>query len=178
MRSLLRIAGALWLCWPPLVLAASLKPHTLAERAAAANRVAVVSVLSRRSSADPADPRRIKTFTELLVAEDVKGHGPQRLSLVQLGGTVGPWSLRVPGDADLAPGEQALVFLNCPEPARCFLVALGEGKLPVIGAEVLVRDLLEGTTRRWRLNDFVAELKRLEAPRSSPTPSRAARASP
>lgn len=156
---------------PALAGATTLRPHSLAERAQDSTRVSLVRVLSRESVADAADPRRIKTFTELLVAEDLKGEGPQRVTLVQVGGTVGLWSMQVPGDAEFAVGETALVFLKCPQASRCYLVALGEGKVPVVGAEAMVHDMFSGQITRRKLVELVAELRRA-TPESAPAPSR------
>lgn len=149
-----------WALLPALAQATSIRPHTLEERAAASTRVSLVKVLSRRAVAAPEDPRQIKTFTELLVAEDVKGDGPQRVTLVQLGGTVGLWSVEIPGNADFRVGETALVFLNCREPARCVLVAMEEGKLPLVSAsEVVVHDLFTGVRVKRPLADVTRQLR-------------------
>ncbi len=148
---------------PAAALASSLLPHTLEDRARDADRVALVQVTARRTIAEENDPRRIKTLTELVVGHDVKGTGPQRVTLVQLGGTWGPWTRHVPGDADFAVGETALVFLKCPKPDRCALVALGEGKLAVVGGEALVHDLFKGTWSRRNVDELVTQLRRATA---------------
>lgn len=139
--------------------AATVRPHRLAERAAAADRVALVRVGASSARLEQGDPRRIRTFTELFVEEDVRGTGPRRVELVQRGGTVGPWTLHAPGDARFSPGERAVVFLSCRTADRCTLVALEAGKLPVEGRDVRVRDLFDGVVRRRELGALLRELR-------------------
>ena len=57
---------------------------------------------------DPAEPRRIKTHTQLQIRENVRGTGPSSVTLVQLGGTLGQQSVIIPGDAEFVIGERAL----------------------------------------------------------------------
>ncbi len=148
----------------PLVGATStLLRHTVAQRAQASDRVAVIEVVERRTVADPNDPRRLKTHTQLRVVENVRGTGPSSVTLVQLGGTQGAQVVLVPGDADFTVGERALVFLHCTEPARCYLVALGEGKLPITGEAVVVHDLFTGEYARRPLRALITELRQLPA---------------
>jgi hypothetical protein len=144
---------------PAVALCSTLRPHSVAERFAAADRVALVQVVSRVTQAQGGE-RNLKTYTRLLIGEDYKGTGPREVTLVQLGGRLGAVEARVPGDADFTVGETALVFLHCPTPERCYLLALGEGKVAVVGGEALVHDLF---TNRWSkrpLAQLVAELKR------------------
>ena len=58
------------------------------------------------------DDKRILTLTRLSVREYLKGTGPSELTLRQFGGTLQGMTLRVPGDAHLRPGEEAVVFLR------------------------------------------------------------------
>jgi hypothetical protein len=140
---------------PAVALSSTIRAHTLAERFAASERVALVQVLSRVTEGDE---RGLKTYTRLLIGEDVKGTGPREVTLVQLGGRLGNLESRVPGDADFAVGETALVFLHCRTAERCFLVALGEGKVPVVGSDALVHDLFTGAWSRKPLAVLKAEL--------------------
>ncbi len=142
-----------------VALASTVVPHSLRERAARSDRVAVVKVLRQWSQNDgtPKHPR-LKTYTRVAVGSDVKGAGPREVTIVQLGGRDGPWELHVPGDAAFTVGETAVVFLRCATPERCLLVALGEGRLPVTGGEVTYRDLFTGTVRQQPLSALVAEL--------------------
>lgn len=143
---------------PAVALSSTLRVHTIQERYAASDRVALVQVLSRVTEPQ-GDQKNLKTYTRLLVGEDLKGSGPGEVTLVQLGGRYGSVDARIPGDADFAVGETALVFLHCRTPDRCFLVALGEGKVAMHGGDALVHDL---ATDRWTkkpLAQLKAELK-------------------
>ncbi len=140
-------------------IASTLVPHTLLERARRSDRVAVVQVLEQwvERSGNPQRPT-LKTFTRVAVGEQVRGSGPGELTIVQFGGRDGPWELRVPGDATFVPGETDLVFLRC-QGERCALVALGEGRLPVVNGELQVRDLFSGQVSKRSLASVMAELK-------------------
>ena len=88
---------------PIVAAASSLIPHTLAQRGQYADRVALVQVLeSRVQPAKGTTP--MKTFTRVLVGEDLKGSGPQTFDIVQIGGTDLPHD--DPGDPD--PGIPVL----------------------------------------------------------------------
>lgn len=145
---------------PVVGLASTLIPHTLEDRLRESDRVAVVQVLSRHTVAESGDPRRLKTLTELVVGRDVKGGGEQRLTLVQLGGTLGLSETRIAGDATFEPGETAVVFLKCRAATRCTLVALGEGKVPVVGGEALVHDMFQDRWSRVTLDELVLRLQK------------------
>lgn len=153
---------------PVAALSSTLVPHTIAQRFVAADRVALVQVVERITE-PPTDGRTLKTYTRLLVGDDFKGQGPRELTLVQLGGRYGAVDARISGDADFALGETALVFLRCRQPDRCVLVALGEGKVPVVGGDALVHDLVTGRWRKQPLNqlraDLIRDAKALEAAR-------------
>jgi hypothetical protein len=151
---------ALLLC-PVLALATTIVPHTLADRARDSDRVVLVQVLSRRTSVDPADPRKMKTLTEVVVGQDVRGKGPERLTVVQLGGRNGGWEQKVPGDATFSVGETAVLFLKCIAPERCALVAFGAGKIQVAGGDALYQDLFSGKWVRRPLPDLIAELQKV-----------------
>jgi hypothetical protein len=157
MRPLPVVAGLLAL--PTLALASSLVPHTLQQRAEQSDRVALVQVLSQRveETQDVAVP--LKTYTRVLVGRDLRGAGPQELTIVQLGGAVGTRTLTVPGDAHFTVGETAVVFLRCRLAAdRCHLVALGAGKLDVAGEDVFVQDLFTGKWGKKALTALAGEL--------------------
>lgn len=157
MRPLPLVAGLLAL--PTLALASSLVPHTLRQRAEAADRVALVQVLSQRVEEKKGAAVPIKTYTRVAVGRDLRGAGPGELTIVQVGGTVGSERLELPGDAQFTVGETAVVFLRCRLAVdRCHLVALGEGKLDVVGEEVLARDLFTGKWMKKTLRALEAEL--------------------
>lgn len=155
---------ALLLCvlLPAVALSSTIRVHTIEQRYAASDRVALVQVLSRVTEPQ-GDPKNLKTFTRLLIGEDVKGSGPREVTLVQLGGRYGSVEARIPGDADFTVGETALVFLHCRTPERCYLVALGEGKVPLIGGDALVHDLSTNEWSRRPLAKLISQLKKSEA---------------
>jgi hypothetical protein len=55
-------------------------------------------------------------------------------------------------------GETALVFLTCASAERCYLVALGEGRLSIVGGDVVYRDLSSGEWLRRPVADVRREL--------------------
>lgn len=118
--------------------ATSIPDLSIAERTQRSDRVVLATVESSRSEGD--SPRAIRTVTTLRVAEIWKGNGSARIELVQLGGTT-PNGLRarVNGDAEFHPGERVIVFLRCGTGERCTLFGLGDGKLQVLGDQVVTR---------------------------------------
>jgi len=149
---------------PLAALASTIIPHTLEDRVRASDRVSLVTVLSSHTVAENGDPRRMHTETQVLVADDLKGEGPQRVTVVQLGGTLGPWAAHVPGDAQFHAGESAVLFLKCRAPSSCSLVALGEGKLQVDGSRVHLHDLFTGKWSWAPLDATLARLKKAVTP--------------
>lgn len=152
----LALLGSLALPW--LALASRLVPGTLAERAQLAERIVYAQVLSSRTVARGGDPRNLETVTEVVVGQDLKGGGPARLAVHQLGGSLGLFESRIPGDAVFTAPETAILLLRCSAPDFCTLVALGEGKLKVLGAQVLQQDLARGTTLARPLGEVLEEL--------------------
>lgn len=149
----------LMVCLPVVALASTIIPHSLSDRARTADRVALVQVTKQwvEAEGDPARPR-LKTYTRVLIGTDIKGSGPRETTIVQLGGHSGLWDMRVPGDATFSVGETALVFLKCASADRCYLVALGEGRLAVVESDVYYRDLFTNTWVRTPLTQVIAEL--------------------
>jgi hypothetical protein len=133
-----------------LLLATTLTPRAVADRARMADRVVLVQVLSSRTEALGGDVRKMVTHTEVLVGDVLKGPTGQRLTITQLGGKMGLWESHIPGDARFIPGETALVLLKCsPTPDQCGLVGLGEGKILIVGNDAFVFDLARNRfTRR------------------------------
>ncbi|MFZ5469064.1 MAG: hypothetical protein ACOZIN_06440 [Myxococcota bacterium] len=147
---------------PAWALASSVIARTVGERAKEADRVVLAQVLDSRTLVPQDDPRRMLTVTTVLVQESYKGSGPQRLEVVQLGGTHGLWEAHIPGDATFAAGEVALLLLRCGDPAhpaRCNLMALGEGKLLLVGEDVLLRSIAQNTFTRRKLAEVLAEIR-------------------
>lgn len=148
---------------PVTALATSVLIHTDKERAMAADRVAVVEVVSRRTVTDERDPRRFTTQTTLQIVENVRGTGPSTVTLIQLGGKRGDQLVQIAGDPEFAPNERAVVFLNCPNaPDRCYLVAMGEGKLPIVDVDrVVLHDMRTNERSRIALRTFIDVIKQL-----------------
>jgi hypothetical protein len=82
----------------------------------------------------------ITTSTRLQVRSFLKGSGPKELVLEQLGGKVGEDALVLPGDAQLTPGEDVVLFLRNGEQGAVNLTALAQAAYHVHGDKVQ-RDL-------------------------------------
>lgn len=151
------LAGLLAL--PTLAVATTLVPHTLLQRAEQSDRVVLVQVLSQRVEMTPGAAIPLKTYTRVVVGQDLRGSGPAELTVVQLGGTVGAQAMEVPGDAKFHVGETAVLFLRCRLAVdRCHLVAMGQGKLEVTGEQASVQDLFTGKWSQRSLASLVSEL--------------------
>lgn len=122
---------ALALCaLPALALATTVLPLTRAELAQRADTIVRARVLSRlvvRSERTG----RILTRSRLAVLETFKGEPRVELELEQMGGSLGGATLVVPGDAALAGGEEAVLYLRCADKPRCHLFGLALGKFGV-----------------------------------------------
>jgi hypothetical protein len=170
MRALRR--SWLWLLLVPgVALGSQIVKRSLAERARLADRVVLAQVLSSRTVAQGGNPRALITLTEVLVGENLKGQGPERLTILQRGGALGLREVHVPGDARLVNGETALLLLRCPEAAVCVLTALGEAKVGVQGADALLLDLATHKVTRRPLNEVLSEVRAAVAPAPAPTPA-------
>ena len=157
MRPLPALAGLLAL--PTLALATSIVPHTLLQRAEESDRVALVQVVSQRVEETPGAEIPLKTFTRVVIGQDLRGTGPSEVTIVQLGGKLGLQTMEIPGDAQFHLGETAIVFIRCRLAAdRCHLVAMGQGKLDVAGNDVFVQDLFTGKWARRTIASLATEL--------------------
>ena len=128
---------------PSVALAASIVDRPLRERAAGADRVALVQVLASRTLVPLGDLKKMRTVTRVQVGEDLKGKGPSQIEITQLGGRFGLWESHVAGDATFAPGETAVLLLRCaPRPvngwAQCALLGLKGGKVPFVAGLAVV----------------------------------------
>lgn len=159
MRTHRLLAGLL--AMPVVALASTLIPHTLAQRAEASDRVALVQVVSR--TVQPAEGSTpMKTLTRVVVGRDLKGRGPQEFTIVQMGGVFGAERMQIPGDASFELGETAVAFVRCRLAAdRCHLVGLGEGKLELKGDKVYAHDLINGG---WRVLTMDALAREISTP--------------
>lgn len=150
---------------PAVAIASSVRSRSWLERARDADRVVLAQVLETKTVVPDGEPRRMTTVTRVVVGEWLKGRGPDVLEVVQLGGRWGLWEAHVPGDATFQPGETALLLLRCrtaAAPGRCTLLALGEGKLQVLGDHALVRPVGGGAPERHPIAELREHLRRVE----------------
>lgn len=165
MRPIPLLTALLAFALPTLAIATSLIPHTLLQRAERSDRVALVQVIAQQIVRTEDSSIPLKTYTRVVVGQNLRGSGPAELSIVQLGGTLGLESMEVPGDAKFKVGETAVVFLRCRLAVdRCHLVAMGAGKLDVLGEQVLVEDLFTGQRFHRSLSSLTAELSKQHEP--------------
>jgi hypothetical protein len=163
--------------WPFVILflagaaqATQLADLPVRERARYADRIVFAQILDSRTELPPdGNPRGMRTLTRILIAQNIKGSGPERIEILQLGGTYGLWAAEIPGDARFQQGEQAILLLTCPQANRCGLVGLGEGKIPVVGSstgqDAIVRSIGKGTYFRWKITELIGELASAPADR-------------
>jgi hypothetical protein len=165
-----RLLVGLLLC-PLVAFGTTIIPHTLAQRAQSADRVVLAQVVGQTVE-DVAAGNIVpfKTVTSVIVGDELKGSGPRELKVVQLGGRRGAETIEVPGDARFHVGETAVLFLQCRVAAdRCHLVAMGAGKLDVVGEHVFVQDLFTGAWSRRPYAELAAELRAVRpAPAGAP----------
>lgn len=125
-----------------------------------AHQIAIVTVVSVRSQWD-ADRRRIYSTIDLDVIERWKGGDdlPQRVTIVQPGGTVDGIHMVVMGLGEFSVGERSLVFLSG-TPNRARVVGMSQGKR-------LLR--FDQTRRTWRVAPVDLHNARLVRPRPPST---------
>jgi len=155
-------AAVLCACGLP-AQASTVKARTVAERAAASDRVVRAKVERTETRLGPGDDvKRMTTWSRLRVVETWKGSGPSVIDLLQLGGRHGPWAARLPDDAGLAEGEVAVFFLRCRDarfPERCTLAGLKDARMRAEGSRVLSEP--PGGAPSWRpAEDVRAEVRR------------------
>jgi hypothetical protein len=102
----------------------------------------VVLAESVREASRYDDQGRIVTDVTLEVRDALKGpHQPgERVELTLLGGVVGDVGMRVPGEARLPVGREAIVFAHRANDGRVRTVGMAQGVLPVerTGGQALV----------------------------------------
>lgn len=118
------------------------------------------------------DGSRILTRTTLQVIDALKGPAMSHVVLQQVGGTLDGITVRIPGDAVLAPGEDVVVFLERhPDGSGDYvLAAMSFAKFRVVPTEsgpVVVRDL-SGLTLAGVDEDGVIRPRPGTAPESMP----------
>jgi hypothetical protein len=169
----LRLLGLLSvLGLPVLAVGSGLPPQTIAELTGLSDRIVLARVVDQRVNIPQGNVRQMTTISQLEVLEEYRGKGPRALELVQLGGRSGPWESRLVGDAKVAAGETALMFLRCPDPKaveRCTLVGLGAGKLTVTAGEQGRREVqltaqVKGGPAQRLLTEVLDEIRRATPP--------------
>ncbi len=108
----------------PSAVASLMRALDLAELTAGADQIVIGDVLSTASAWDSAH-RNIHSTIEVAVKESWKGMPPAdgKITIRQLGGTVGDIEMTVYGMPHFAPGERALLFLR-----KSRVVGMGQGK--------------------------------------------------
>lgn len=164
-----RLLTGLLLC-PLVALGTTIIPHTVAQRAQSADRVVLAQVVGQTvEDVAAGNVVPFKTITSVVVGDELKGSGPRELKIVQLGGRRGAEVIEVPGDARFHLGETVVLFLQCKVAVdRCHLVAMGAGKLDVVGEHVLVQDLRTGEWARRPYAELAAELRALRPAPAAP----------
>ncbi len=166
------------------LLATTLQKLTLEEMTRASNRIVQARCLSVESRMEEGRIFTLATFevSETLAGEETTSgadRGTRTVVVRQLGGRVGNLHAVVPGAPALAPGEEAILFLerdpNAPE--AFMVVGLSQGHMrilkdPATGRRMLRQSTLgagvldpqtgkvkPGTARQVPLDDFKRELK-------------------
>jgi len=132
----LAVAAVCLFAVPPVAMASLVRALDLAELTREADQVVVGDVLSVRAAWD-SEHRNIHTTIEIGVREIWKGAPPSggRVTIRQLGGTVGEIEMTVLGMPTFSEGERALLFLR-----RSQVAGMAQGK----------RNLRwEGSGKRW-----------------------------
>lgn len=92
------------------------------------------------------DGNTIVTLTRIWVERGLKGHaGATDITVQVLGGTVGSYTVRVPGAPSFQPGERVLLFLERRADGSYGVVSLAQGSFkverdPATGLEMVRRD--------------------------------------
>lgn len=129
--------------------AATVLALTLEELAERSDRVVRARVVSQTNELD-SENDLVFRITTLEILEDLRGEGPARVEVRQLGGEASGRGLWIEGDARFEPGEEVVVFLSAHEAnvTRVHLVGLSLGKFGVrrLGEEATVVRHVEGLT--------------------------------
>jgi hypothetical protein len=108
----------------PIAMASLMRAMDLTELTTSADQIVVGDVVSTECTWDSGH-RNIYSTIEISVQESWKGSVPNdgRISIRQLGGTVGEIEMTVHGMAQFTRGERALLFLR-----QAHVVGMGQGK--------------------------------------------------
>jgi hypothetical protein len=132
-------------------------------RSDAAARVTVGKAVSGLSE----DGTRIVTRTELAVTRTLRGEPAAQLVVEQIGGTFSGKTQRIAGDAELTPGEDAIVFLRQGAEGRWHFTALSMSVYHIDKNGMASRDL-RGISLMRREGD---RLVPIPAPAEAPEPT-------
>lgn len=134
----------------PAARALSVIPPTFAELVAESESIVRGEVTAIRSAYDDASPGRpIRTYVTFRVARTLKGPAPagDSVTLVFLGGTVGPDSLSVPGMPTFTVGDREIVFVARNGKTYCPLIAAGHGRYRILRNAATQRDYVARENR-------------------------------
>lgn len=120
-----------------------LSPEELTDHAQVVAQGSALSKTFRRDSGN-----RIYTAVEFQVASVWKGAlATNRITVVYSGGVLGEQSVQTPGEVDLKPGEEAVVFLVVNPSREWVCVGMSQGKFQVWQEA--------GTGCKWVRNPFL-----------------------
>lgn len=142
------IAALAVIAWATPAHATVMVEVPLEELVATADAIVVARVVQSeaRLVLDPRRGAEPHTFSVLRVSEWLVGAGSDRLTVEELGGTIGDETYRIEGTPELAPGDEVVLFLEArPDGSLrtldmaqgCFRIRRGVGQVP----DHVVRDL-------------------------------------
>ncbi len=119
----------------PAPASAAVSVHATLDDLVASSGLAIVGVAGERTSQWEELPsgKRITTYTKVVVEQRVFGEGaaPKEVWVRTLGGAVGRVGQVVSGEAQLATGERALLFLS-KVGERWAVTAMAQGHYPIV----------------------------------------------
>ena len=134
----------------PTARALSVIPPTFAELVAESESIVRAEVTALRSAHDDDSPGRpIRTYVTLEVVRTLKGVTPaaDTLTLVFLGGTVGPDTLSIPGMPAFSLGDREILFVARNGKTFCPLIAAGHGRYRILRDAATQRDYVARENR-------------------------------
>lgn len=124
----------------------------------------IVRVKVGRATTIPSDDKTtLITRTHLDVTQVLKGHTQAHTIVEQFGGKYNGKTQRVLGDAQLTPGEDAVIFLKRGDNATMYFTVLAQSVYH-IDDHGLARRTLDGLTLVKRTGDKVLPLRLVEQP--------------
>ena len=134
----------------PTARALSVIPPTFAELVAESESIVRAEVTALRSAHDGDSPGRpIRTYVTFEVVRALKGVTPaaDTLTLVFLGGTVGPDTLSIPGMPAFSLGDREILFVARNGKTYCPLIAAGHGRYRILRDAATQRDYVARENR-------------------------------